>query len=477
MSQSIRNSLVVLAVLVASAAASAQPIVVIPKPGNGGWDVSYTRLFEKGDPATGTELSTTCRTLAAAKQEAARLQKWSQSMDAKSDWRLKKIYIEGEDAAGPTKDAAPRTPSLAEKVHFAVETANELKEKADKVKEKVDEAKEIYDRAKWGAKFLADPKAALEGKVEEWEKKAKKDARKLGDTLKEYGDNVTAAYNRAKDLKDDLLRMEKGVMDKSFKKVNDAVAAYNKVADDGAKFFDGKGGPFPRMKEVGPDTTKAVAEWRDARNRQFDLESRKDQLDKQKAALDHERTKLADEWKELSAKGAPDPADPKAARLRERLREYLRDSDKYNASLALYTAESQKLKSDITTLRDNSSDTNDGAFAKFLAGTKWEWKRQDSNREEIRRYTFNADGTYSLYDYTNQKVGSAPGVYDWEIYVYTYKGVWSVDGKKITLKQLGVEKQHGLKSTGLSERNYLEAKSTYNYEYRDGKIDRCSRLK
>ena len=41
------------------ASAVAQPVVVTPKPGNGGWDVSYTSMFEKADAATGTALSTT----------------------------------------------------------------------------------------------------------------------------------------------------------------------------------------------------------------------------------------------------------------------------------------------------------------------------------------------------------------------------------------------------------------------------------
>ena len=147
-----------------------------------------------------------------AKAEATRIQQWDQKDLAKPPvfFRVTKIYIEGEDAKeGPPKDATPKVPSLAEKAQSAVETAKDVVAKAEPVKEKIDEAKEGYDRAKWAAEFLADPKAALEKKVEEWEKKAEKDARKLGDTLKEYGDNVADAYKRAKDLKDDMLKMDR----------------------------------------------------------------------------------------------------------------------------------------------------------------------------------------------------------------------------------------------------------------------------
>jgi hypothetical protein len=394
MSRPTRFSLAILAAVVAPAVATAQPVVVNPKPGNGGWDVSYTRLFEKGDPPSGTELSTTCKTLAAAKQEAARLQKWSQSMDANSDWRLKKIYIEGEDAAGPPKDAAPRTPSLADKVQSAVEAAKDLKEKADKAKEKVDDVKETYDRAKWGAKFLADPKAALEEKVEGWEKRAQKDARKLGDTLKEYGDNVADAYKRAKDLKDDLLKMDKATMEKSFKKVNDAVAAYNKTADEGAKFFDGKSGPFPKMKEVGPDTAKAAAEWKDARNLQFDLESRKDQLDKKKEELDRERTKLAGDWKELAAKGAPNPADPKVISLRKRLAEYQEKATAYATDLSVYRTGVERLRETAARLTPSGSRSDSLANAPAKVVGTWV---STINRDKI---AITPDGTFTLHSWT-----------------------------------------------------------------------------
>jgi len=308
-----RNLIRLVVVLIAARApapAFAQPIEIIRKPGNGGWDVSYTRMFEKGDAKTGSELSTRCKTLAAAKQEAARLQRWSQSMGASSDWRLKKIYIEGDDADGPPKDAAPKAPTLLDelqKVGEKAKVAKEMYDKGDlkkalengkeayaKAKEMYGEAKETYDRATWMAKFLADPKAALEEKIEEYEKKARGQAKKAGDTLKEYGDNVAAAYDRVKKLRDDMMKLDKGLMDKSFKKVNGAIAEYNKQADAGAAAFGGKTSPLPRLKPVGPETVKAVDDWKAARKQQYDLETRKEDLDTRKAELDRRRDGLAD---------------------------------------------------------------------------------------------------------------------------------------------------------------------------------------
>src|SRR5438093_10661963 len=126
-------------------------------------------------------------------------------MASSSSWRLKKIYIEGEDAtAGPSTNVAPQTPSLIEKVLSAAE--------------KVKDAKEKYDDAKWGMKLLTDPDEAIREKGEEGQKKFGP-----GSVLKDYADNVKDAYARVKELKDRLLKLDKETMEKSFKKVNDAI--------------------------------------------------------------------------------------------------------------------------------------------------------------------------------------------------------------------------------------------------------------
>lgn len=372
------NTAAILALAYLPVPALAQPIVVIPKPGDGQWVVSYTRMFEKGDAATGTELSTFCRTLAAAKQEAARLQQWSQSMYPNSSWRLKKIYIEGEDAiAGPPKDAAPKTPSLIDSTLSAAE--------------KLSEAKKDVKDAMWALKLLTDPDEAIR-------EKGDKEGKKFGpgSVLKEYSNNVKDAYQRAKELKDGLLKLDKKAMDKAFDKVNDGIVKYNRHVDDGVKFFGPSGNPLPKLKSVGPGTAKAVDDWKAAHKQQFNLEGRKEALDKKKADLDRERETLAAEWKALSRNGEPDATDAKVVRLRERQKDYKAEVDKYTGLLATFTAETATLKNTINGMSSRMASPNvvKEDVAAALLGTKWQ--------------SIDRDGRYTNYEFYN-----LAGVHRW----------------------------------------------------------------
>jgi len=313
-------------------------IIVIPQKDAYNWVVSKSRMFDKDSPTSAgcaAELVGYFKTLAAAKQEAARLQRFDQMFDSdpfmKFDkWRLRKIYIEGADApSGPPADAAPKTPSLFDKVQSGAE--------------KVKGAKDKYDDAKWGMKLLTDPDEATREKGAEWQKKFAP-----GSVLKEYADNVKGAYARVKELKDPLLKLEKNAMEKSFKNVNDAVAKYNQEADAGAKFFNSKSNPFPKLTPVGPQTAKAVDEWKDALKQQFALEQRKDDLDKRKADMDRKRENLADDWKALQNEIKPfDATNPKVVRLRGRLKEYTTDVEHYNTSLTVYKRDTEKLSGSL----------------------------------------------------------------------------------------------------------------------------------
>jgi hypothetical protein len=369
------RTLLVLAAVGVPAAVFAQPVVVIPKPGDGQWTVSYTRMFEKGDAATGTELHTSCKTLAAAKQEAASLQRWSQSMDANSSWRLKKIYIEGEDAtAGPPKVSAPKTPSLF--------TAVEQKMERDKAIQ--DGLKDLgvgkTATGKFASDLLTNPGEALSKEVVsnglkkaisvaegEAKKKLEQQAAdfladpnaKLTEVKGKFGDylsNVQGAYKRAKDAKEEMMGLTDTLAEKKFKEVNALVDSFNREAANAPPGLGWVSQLFPKLKPVGPDTVKAVDDWKAARKQQFDLEGRKEALDQKKSDLDRERDKLAEEWKALSAKGAPDPADPKVVRLREKLKEYQEKTTTYAKDEAGYRAAATELQAAAAKLHLRPSD-------------------------------------------------------------------------------------------------------------------------
>src|SRR5262249_6867077 len=134
----------------------AQAVVVVKQPGAGQWTVSYSRVSDQGDSTTGSELSGSFKTLAAAQQEAARLQNWSRSMDGGSSWRLRTIYIEGEDANGaPQQTLSPKTPSLF--------TALEQKLERDKITQ--DALKDLgvgkTSTGKFASDMLTNPSDAL----------------------------------------------------------------------------------------------------------------------------------------------------------------------------------------------------------------------------------------------------------------------------------------------------------------------------
>lgn len=369
-----RFGLVVAVAVGLSAATFAQQIVVVPQKGAGNWMVSYTRMFDKDDSAA--EFAATCKTLAAAKQEAAGLQKWSQGMQPPTTtWKLKKIYIEGEDAAvGPPKDAAPKTPNL-----FTV-----VEQKMERDKAIMDGLKDLgvgkTDTGKFAADLLTRPEDVLTkevvlnglkkaASVAEGEAKKKLEQMtadlladpnaKLTEVKGKFGDylgNVQAAYKRAKDAKEEMMGLTGTLAEKKFKDVNTLIDNYNRETANAPPGLNATGALFPKLKAVGPDTVKAADEWKTALKQQFELEARKEALDKKKADLDREREKLADEWKALSRNGDPDPADPKVVKLRERLKAYQADTTAYTKDEAGYRAAATELQATAAKLHSRPHD-------------------------------------------------------------------------------------------------------------------------
>jgi hypothetical protein len=359
------------AALILAGPASAQPVVVIPKPGDGCWTVSYTRMFEKGDPPTGTAMSGMFRKLSSARAEAARLQRWSQSMTDGSEWKLKKIYIEGEDAEGPPpKSAAPQAPSLFDAVAKKLEHDRAVNDSLR------DLGVGRTETGKLAAELLKDPAGALTkdlvGKglskavsVAEGEakKKLEKEAADLlaqpnakltevKSKFKDYLKNVEDAYKRARDAKTELMGLTKDQAEKRFKEVNALVDRYNKSAAATPPGLAPVGSLLPRLTPVGPGTVKKAEEWRDALKQQFALERKKSALDSLKAVLDSERSRLEREWKALPEDRRSDPYDPKVISLRKQLSEYREKTDLYGRKLEAYQADVSRLASSPLARRD-----------------------------------------------------------------------------------------------------------------------------
>jgi hypothetical protein len=317
---------------------SAQEVVVRPRPGAGEWTVHYTRMFDK--PDSEGELDSFHKTLASAKRAAADLQRWSATMENGSQWKLTKIYIDGEDA----KNAIPKPKAPPESMLSTMMFNHTEKNKAtwDSLKN----GQEHADNAIWVATLLSDPEKAMLEKAKQGE-----DARKAGAVLKDYADNVSDAYKRVKETKEKMLTLTQTLTAQDFKKMNDLVATYNKEAANFNRLSNTPGGVFPMINPVGPETVKQVGDWRNAVKRQFELEERKEDLDLRKTKLDAERSRLADEWKALAEKGKPDPANAKVVALRERLKAYTAAVKAYDTSLASYNSERTILSTTIQQFR------------------------------------------------------------------------------------------------------------------------------
>lgn len=247
--------------MILSQDASAQSVEIRQVPNSGGWNVRFARGMDNGQLANSQGIFAT---ISAAKAAAADLQRFAAQCpnDALGrQMRPTRIVIEGSDAdGGPPAGISPQLPNLVDRVLVGVDLA--------------DKAKGASDDAKWAATLLTDPRDAVRQKMEEKSAGAKKDFGS-GSVLKEYGDRVSTAYVAAKELKDKLPKLSDDAIRQSFKKVNDAVASFNKEVDEGANFFSSGKNPIPKLKEVGPDTAKQVDQWRDALQEQFKLEQRK----------------------------------------------------------------------------------------------------------------------------------------------------------------------------------------------------------
>jgi hypothetical protein len=235
-------NLVIAGCLITSSVANAQQIVVKNKPGEGQWTISFSRRHAPDI----YELHTGCKTLSAAQVEAQKLIAWSNSMEPNSSWRLAIIEIEGEDGQAPGHEG-PQLPSWLE---LANDVRAELNETAP--------------------------------------------------VLEEYMSEVAAAYERAKQAKEGLLKLQGEVSKSVFDRVNGTIQDYNRQLDTaqsskmGASFAR-----FPRMTPVGPEILQKAGAWRNAKQQQFALEDAKAKLDDEKSRLDLERERLIQEDRNL----------------------------------------------------------------------------------------------------------------------------------------------------------------------------------
>lgn len=382
------RTLVALGLLSVAASGRAQNVVVRPQPGAGCWTVSHTRIHDKTNAAA--ELDGSFKTLAAAQAEAARLKRWSDSMQPGSGWRLQTIFIEGEDAASDKPPAGDKEPSPKVPGFWQA------------VADHASRGKELLDRLTDLKEIVEDPDAALARKGKEAQDKLKEYT-----GLRDYMKNVEGAYARAKEAKDKLLGQEASLTADSFAKVNALVKAYNDAA---AGLPGGASGLLPSMTPAGPETAGQVREWRAALAKQFELEGRKEALDARKAALDAERESLAAEWKSLAAGGEPDPADPRVVRLRERLDRYEADAAAYQTSLAEYKAQAAKL-------RERAAKLNSDARAEVAVATPQERPFVGTWRKGSARYTFLPGGKGRIkYDRDDRE----------STFTWTYHGISTV---------------------------------------------------
>jgi hypothetical protein len=224
--------------------ASAQQVIVKEKPGEGKWWISYSR---KHAPDV-FELHTGCKTLATAKAEAQKLIAWSNSMPANTSWRLAIIEIEGEDAQAPKADG-PKLPGFGE--------------------------------------LANDFRAALNV---------------TAPVLEKYMGQIADAYERAKQAKEGLMRMQGDVTKDVFDRVNGTIANYNEQLDTAQSTPNGASfARFPRMTPVGAEVLQKAEYWRKAKEDQFALEGKKEGLDGDKERLETERQRLIEEGREIKA--------------------------------------------------------------------------------------------------------------------------------------------------------------------------------
>ncbi len=372
-----------------------QPITVVPKPGAGNWTVSYTRMFEKGDPSTGTELSGIFKTFREAQQHATGLQRWSQSMEQGSDWRLKRIYIEGEDAnSAASGNASPKMPNFFSALEKKLENDKAVSASLE------DLGVGKTQTGKFAVDLLTDPAGALTKEVVakgmtkalsvatgEAKKKAEQEVAdllaqpnaKLTEVKGKFSDylsNVQDAYKRAKDAKDEMMSLTGSLATRKFNEVNTLIEKYNRESGKAPTGLDGVGKLFPKLSPVGPGSMKKVEDWKSALRQQFDLEERKTSLDRMKVVLERDHQKLKEEFDGLRREITPfDPADPRVIRLREKLQRYAVDAEQYRTALGSYETDSRKLTSVIKRLHFRSlpSSTQESTTATLsLAGTRWE---------------------------------------------------------------------------------------------------------
>jgi hypothetical protein len=185
--------------LVLAASATAQQVRIDKKPAPSGadpatvtyvWTVSFSRM---NDPKN-FELDLPIVTEQHALSEVDALKAWNRQMGNAGGWNLHTILLEGE----------PQSEVAAADDDGTVAKIKQLYDKIAELKEKLDQAHNI-----------------VEGKADE---------RQVGDTFKEYIQEIEDVYQRAVDLKRWLVAQTRSITNKTFDQINDLIDRYNNLA-------------------------------------------------------------------------------------------------------------------------------------------------------------------------------------------------------------------------------------------------------
>jgi hypothetical protein len=258
-------------------------------------------------------------------------------------------------------------------------------------------ARQVVEEYQFWQEFRENPLAALARRNE------------VPRPLDDYAQNVADAYQRAKILKEGLLRTTKKITDKEFAEVNRRIDEYNRTlsrAQAGSQPGGIAKGPkiaavpkpgvltkLPRMAPVTDETIKKAEPWRQAAKKETELTVKRDKMMAERDRLDKERQALIEQRRRLQDK--PDPT-AEAERVR-RVRQYLADKDKFKADLADYTKRTNDYSYQVASLQPRRETavgltagrpgTEEGAKSGDAVGLYVVWGKQYSgSSSEIGRY-------------------------------------------------------------------------------------------
>lgn len=271
--------LVVLSVVITVAAGFAQEIRVTRRPATAcGPDayLAYDSWWVSAalrDDVEASMLGSRFGTLAEAQAYAHQWIASNHSSSPPGSWtRIKFIEIEGEGTCR-CKDG-PALPSFEDiavsQITEVVTDALKAKKAVDKVIQKIEDPKDVL------ATSLA--KRLEPGGV--------------GSVLSNYMKAASKSYERAKQLKEQLLAGQSRATDQAFSRVNAAIDDYNKNRDALVHEAGGQLTTMPRMTRVTPTTLTETQKWAEAVRMENQLRAEQEQLEKEKAALEEEFTSL-----------------------------------------------------------------------------------------------------------------------------------------------------------------------------------------